>query len=154
VLQLTSALCYVMLLGWYRHIRCSSDRTACWFLTRPWRFQLVRSKALRKHRKAFFFFFARFKNDHSECSYKCTLSTVNVFWKRYNAAWPFRGEPSSDQAVRTAAMCGVRGWASYPTTLHAVFYDTSYNYRPSMPRSWKYPVVCCVLLGGTKIYLV
>ena len=29
--------------------------------------------------------------------------SVNVFQNRYNAAWPFRGEPSSDQAVPTAA---------------------------------------------------
>jgi len=48
-----------------------------------------------------------FKNIHSDCSYKCTPRTVNVFWKGYNAAWPFRGEPSSDHAVPTAAMCSV-----------------------------------------------
>jgi len=54
----------------------------------------------------------RFTNIHSAWSYKCTPSTVNVFWKRYNADWPFRGEPSSDQAVPTAAMCSVWGSAS------------------------------------------
>ena len=31
------------------------------------------------------------------------------FRKLYNAAWSFLGEPSSDQAVPTAAMCSVRG---------------------------------------------
>jgi len=30
----------------------------------------------------------------------------------YNAVWPFRGEPSSDQAVPTSAMDNVRGSAS------------------------------------------
>jgi len=30
------------------------------------------------------------------------------FWNRYNAAWPFWGEPSSDHAVPTAAVCSVR----------------------------------------------
>jgi hypothetical protein len=30
------------------------------------------------------------------------------FWKRYNAAWLFWGEPSSDHAVPTAAMYSIR----------------------------------------------
>jgi hypothetical protein len=28
---------------------------------------------------------------------------IKCFWNRYNAAWPYRGEPSSDHAVPTAA---------------------------------------------------
>ena len=59
------------------------------------------TEASRRDRKNYT---TRFTNIHSDCSYKCTRSTVNVFWKRYNAAWPFRGEPSSDRAVPTAAI--------------------------------------------------
>jgi hypothetical protein len=81
----------------------SSDQIIWCFLAQGWKFRLVRRKALLSHRKALS---VRFKNVHSDWS--CTPSTVNVFRKRYNAAWPFRGEPSSDQAVPTAAMCSVK----------------------------------------------
>ena len=54
----------------------------------------------------------RSKNVHSDWSYKCIPSTVNVFWKRCNVDWPFRGEPSSGHAVPTAAVCSVRCYGS------------------------------------------
>jgi hypothetical protein len=38
----------------------------------------------------------------------CTRNRVNVFVKGYNAAGPFRGEPSSDHVVPTAAMYSVK----------------------------------------------
>jgi hypothetical protein len=54
----------------------------------------------------------RFKNVRRDWSFECTPTTVNVFWKRCNAAWPFRSKPSSDRALPTAAMCSVLGSAS------------------------------------------
>ena len=52
-------------------------------------------------------------SQHSKC-----------FWNRYNAAWPFRGGPSSGHAVTTAATvrCLGAGISSYLVT--AVVYDT------------------------------
>jgi len=50
------------------------------------------------------------------------------FWNRYNAAWPFRGKPSSDHAVPTAAVCNVM-WtqlANYlVTVLHVLVFSVS-----------------------------
>jgi hypothetical protein len=42
--------------------------------------------------------------------YECHLNRPNVF--QTNAAWPLRGEPSSDHAVSTAATYSVRGSAT------------------------------------------
>jgi hypothetical protein len=36
------------------------------------------------------------------------LPLEQVFFKWYNAAWPFQGEPSSDHAMPTAAVYSVR----------------------------------------------
>jgi hypothetical protein len=43
--------------------------------------------------------------------YECHLNRANVFQREINAAWPLRGEPSSDHTVPTAAMYSVRGSA-------------------------------------------
>jgi hypothetical protein len=41
-------------------------------------------------------------------TFTCTPNIVNVLWKKYNADWPFRGEPISDHAVLTTAVCSAR----------------------------------------------
>jgi hypothetical protein len=44
--------------------------------------------------------------------YECHLNRANFFFQRgINAAWLLHGEPSSDHAVPTAAICSVRGSA-------------------------------------------
>jgi hypothetical protein len=52
-------------------------------------------------------FSAHLKNIHGQLSYECTPKRENVQWNRYNAAWPFQGDPSSDHAMPTAAMCSI-----------------------------------------------
>jgi len=44
---------------------------------------------------------------------------INVFERGNNAAWPFRGEPSSDHAVPTADMYRVRD-LSYKMSGHCI----------------------------------
>ena len=83
----------------------------------------------------------RFTNIHSECSYKCASSVV----KRCNAAWPFRGEPSSDQAVPTAATCGVRG-VSQQVTWPLVYNDITHCTNTSRCTSLNICQLLCKLL--------
>ena len=42
-------------------------------------------------------------SQHNKCS-----------WKRYNAAWPFRGESNSDHAMPTAAKYSAREGSQLP----------------------------------------
>jgi hypothetical protein len=51
------------------------------------------------------------------------------FWKRYNSAWPFWGEPSSDQAVLNEAM-----WVVREISLHLLW---SLQYRGWVVKSVK-----------------
>jgi len=81
-----------------------SDHITCYLSVQVCRAKLVMREALRAHHHAFF---RPFKKHPQAIKLWMYSQQRKCSWNRYNVAWPFRGDPSSDHAMPTAAVCNI-----------------------------------------------
>ena len=85
--------------------------------------------------------------------YEYRLNRANVFQRDINAAWPLRGEPSSDHAVPIAATYNVSGSAR-SELVHTAHSRGSYLYKLNEPDTFSFLILvqCVTVCKQTDQY--
>ena len=121
------------------HMAVTTLLTSCWY--RECRCNLVKPTALHIYHPVLSI---SFKNIHSDLTLWMYSQHSKCFWKRYRAAWPFRGEPSSDQVTPPAAAC------SSARKLPGHCRNHVFTYSSHRQQLWSFR--CCGNAGSCKAF--